>query len=37
LRQQTTAAMREAIERELTLEAYQARAATLSTVALPAG
>jgi enoyl-CoA hydratase len=37
LRQQTTAAMRAAINRELTLEAYQARAATLSTVALPAG
>jgi hypothetical protein len=27
--------MREAIDRELTLEAYQARAATLSAVALP--
>lgn len=36
-RQQTMAAMREAIDRELTLEAYRARAATLSTVALPAG
>lgn len=36
LRRQTMAAMREAIDRELTLEAYQARAATLSAVALPA-
>lgn len=37
LRQPTMAAMREAIDRELTIEAYQARAATLSGVALPAG
>jgi enoyl-CoA hydratase len=37
LRRQTMAAMREAIDRELTLEAYQARTATLSAVALPAG
>jgi enoyl-CoA hydratase/carnithine racemase len=37
LRQQTTLAMREAIDRELTLEAYQARAATVSAVAVPAG
>jgi enoyl-CoA hydratase len=36
LRRQAMAAMREAIDRELTLEAYRARAATLSAVALPA-
>ena len=35
LRKQAIAAMREAIDRELTLEAYQARAAALSAVALP--
>jgi enoyl-CoA hydratase len=35
LRRQAMAAMREAIDRELTLEAYRARAATLSAVALP--
>ena len=35
LRRQAMAAMREAIDRELTLEAYRARADTLSAVALP--
>ena len=35
LRRHAMAAMREAIDRELTLEAYRARAATLSAVALP--
>lgn len=37
LRRQTMAAMREAIDRELTLKAYQATAATLSAVAVPSG
>ena len=37
LRQPAMEAMREAIDRELTLEAYRARAATLTAVTLPAG